>query len=64
MRGEPLDAAMLGWHGLEGDRRLTFRRLDESGGFPWLTGRSFPPSSSLLRSGAMARMATRCRHTS
>jgi uncharacterized protein YcbX len=26
MRGEPLDAATLGWHGLDGDRRLAFRR--------------------------------------
>jgi uncharacterized protein YcbX len=32
MRGEPLDAANLGWHGLDGDRRLAFRRLDERGG--------------------------------
>ncbi len=37
MRGEPLDAATLGWHGLDGDRRFAFRRLDERGGFPWLT---------------------------
>lgn len=37
MRGEPLDAATLGWHGLEGDRRLALRRLEERGGFPWLT---------------------------
>jgi uncharacterized protein YcbX len=42
MRGEPLGAATLGWHGLEGDRRLAFRRLDERGGFPWLTGTKFP----------------------
>ncbi len=27
MRGEPLEAANLGWHGLEGDRRLAFRRI-------------------------------------
>jgi uncharacterized protein YcbX len=27
MRGEPLEAATLGWHGLDGDRRLAaFRR--------------------------------------
>jgi uncharacterized protein YcbX len=37
MRGEPLDAATLGWHGLDGDRRFALRRLDERGGFPWLT---------------------------
>jgi uncharacterized protein YcbX len=42
MCGEPLDAATLGWHGLEGDRRLAFRRLDERGGFPWLTASKLP----------------------
>lgn len=42
MRGEPLDAATLGWHGLEGDRRLAFRRLDDRGGFPWLTASKLP----------------------
>ena len=42
MRGEPLDAATLGWHGLDGDRRLAFRRLDEPGGFPWLTATRLP----------------------
>jgi uncharacterized protein YcbX len=38
MRGEPLQACRLGFHGLEGDRRLALRRLDAAGGFPWLTG--------------------------
>jgi len=42
MRGEPLDAATLGWHGLDGDRRLAFRRLDERGGFPWLSASTLP----------------------
>jgi len=42
MRGEPLDTAGLGWHGLDGDRRLAFRRLDERGGFPWLTASKLP----------------------
>ena len=42
MRGEPLDNAALGWHGLDGDRRLAFRRLDEHGGFPWLTASKLP----------------------
>jgi hypothetical protein len=42
MRGEPLDAATLGWHGLDGDRRLAFRRLDERSGFPWLTASKLP----------------------
>jgi hypothetical protein len=42
MRGEPLDAASLGWHGLEGDRRLALRKLDDRGGFPWLTAGRLP----------------------
>ncbi len=42
MRGESLDAAMLGWHGVEGDRRLALRRLEEPGGFPWLTASKLP----------------------
>ncbi len=42
MRGEPLDAATMGWQGLEGDRRLAFRRLDERGGFPWLSASKLP----------------------
>ena len=37
MAGERLDAAALGWHGVDGDRRLALRRLDDRGGFPWLT---------------------------
>lgn len=42
MHGEPLDTAALGWHGLDGDRRLAFRRLDKRGGFPWLTASKLP----------------------
>jgi uncharacterized protein YcbX len=42
MRGEPLDAATLGWHGLDGDRRFALRRLDERGGMPWLTASKLP----------------------
>jgi uncharacterized protein YcbX len=42
MRGEPLGVASLGWHGLDGDRRLAFRRLDDRGGFPWLTASRMP----------------------
>jgi uncharacterized protein YcbX len=37
MRGEPLEAATLGWHGLEGDRRLAFRKQEDRSGFPWLS---------------------------
>lgn len=42
MAGEALEAADLGWHGLSGDRRLAFRRLDDRGGFPWLTASRLP----------------------
>ena len=42
MAGERLEAAMLGWHGLEGDRRLAFRRIDDRSGMPWLTAIKLP----------------------
>src|SRR5438874_4315286 len=42
MRGESLAAATLGWHGLDGDRRLAFRRLDGQSDFPWLTASNLP----------------------
>jgi uncharacterized protein YcbX len=42
MRGESLAAATLGWHGLDGDRRFAFRRLDGHSDFPWLTASKFP----------------------
>ncbi len=42
MRGEPLDAATVGWNGLDGDRRYALRRLEERGEFPWLTGSKLP----------------------
>jgi uncharacterized protein YcbX len=42
MRGERLEAATMGWHGLDGDRRLAFRRLDDRSGFPWLTASKLP----------------------
>ena len=42
MAGERLDAAELGWHGLDGDRRLAFRRVDDRGGFPWLSASRLP----------------------
>lgn len=34
--------AEIGWHGVEGDRRLAFRRMDDRGGFPWLTASKIP----------------------
>jgi uncharacterized protein YcbX len=42
MGGERLDEAALGWHGLEGDRRLAFRKIDDRGGFPWLSASKLP----------------------
>src|SRR5215210_8666798 len=42
MAGESLDVAKLGWHGIEGDRRLAFRRLADKSGFPWLTASKLP----------------------
>src|SRR5437773_7367822 len=42
MAGERLEAANLGWHGLDGDRRLAFRRMDDRSGFPWLIATRLP----------------------
>src|SRR5580700_1820508 len=42
MGGERLEVAKLGWHGIEGDRRLAFRRIDDRSGFPWLTAGKLP----------------------
>ena len=42
MAGERVDAASIGWHGIDGDRRLAFRRTRERGGFPWLTASTLP----------------------
>jgi uncharacterized protein YcbX len=42
MSGELLDVADLGWHGLDGDRRLAFRQAEDQSGFPWLTASKLP----------------------
>jgi uncharacterized protein YcbX len=42
MAGVRLDSATLGWHGIEGDRRLALRRRAELGAFPWLTASRLP----------------------
>jgi MOSC domain-containing protein len=42
MGGERLEVAQLGWHGLDGDRRLAFRRMDDRSGMPWLTASKLP----------------------
>ena len=42
MRGETVDAADLGWHGIDGDRRFGLRRVGDRSGFPWLTASKLP----------------------
>ena len=42
MGGERLEEANLGWYGLDGDRRLAFRRMDDRSGMPWLTANKLP----------------------
>src|SRR5947209_8123810 len=42
MAGVPAQSAVLGWHGLEGDRRFAFRRIGDQSAFPWLTAGRFP----------------------
>jgi len=42
MAGERIESANLGWNGLEGDRRLAFRRVEDRSGFPWLTATKLP----------------------
>lgn len=42
MAGIKADSAVLGWHGLAGDRRFAFRRLTDRSNFPWLTASRLP----------------------
>ncbi len=42
MAGVATESAFLGWHGLQGDRRFAFRRLNDNSGFPWLTAGRLP----------------------
>lgn len=42
MAGEGVEAVNLGWHGIDGDRRLALRRTRERNGFPWLTASTLP----------------------
>jgi hypothetical protein len=42
MAGERLEVAKLGWHGIEGDRRLALRRINDCSGLPWLTASRLP----------------------
>lgn len=42
MAGTPMESAVLGLHGIAGDRRFAFRRLDDRGSFPFLSASRFP----------------------
>ncbi len=42
MAGQRLEFADVGWHGIEGDRRLALHRVADRGGFPWLTASKLP----------------------
>lgn len=52
MGEERLAAAELGWHGIEGDRRLALRRLEDRSAFPWLSASRLP---ELLRYSPVRR---------
>ena len=52
MAGERLEVANLGWNGVDGDRRLAFRRVQAQTGFPWLSASTLP---DLLRFAAVGR---------
>ena len=42
MAGIATESAILGWHGVEGDRRFAFRRTGANNGFPWLSASKLP----------------------
>lgn len=42
MAGIATASAVLGWHGLDGDRRFAFRRVRDGSGMPWLTASRLP----------------------
>lgn len=42
MAGTSTESALLGWHGLDGDRRFAFRRREDESGFPWLSASRLP----------------------
>jgi uncharacterized protein YcbX len=64
MAGERLEIADIGWHGLNGDRRLAFRRVDDRSGMPWLTASKLPELllfSPCRRDGARSDLPTHVR---
>lgn len=64
MAGERMHTANLGWHGLEGDRRMAFRRMEDRSGMPWLTASKLPQLilfTPFRQDGADGRLATHVR---
>lgn len=45
MAGVTVEKCRIGWHGLDGDRRIAFLKLGDRSGFPWLTQRDIPSMS-------------------
>jgi len=64
MAGHVLERVELGWHGLEGDRRFAFRRVDSKEGLPWLTASrmrqliSYRPSAIFQQNGNPSHVET------
>ncbi len=42
MAGERVEVANMGWHGIDGDRRLALRRTEDRSDFPWLSATKLP----------------------
>jgi len=42
MAGISTESAIIGWHGLAGDRRFAFRRTQDDSGWPWLSASRLP----------------------
>lgn len=62
MRGESLAAAALGWHGVDGDRRFSLRRLDGPSDSPWLTASKLPDLILFTPQRRRDGNVKRCRH--
>ncbi|MBK9332749.1 MAG: MOSC N-terminal beta barrel domain-containing protein [Ignavibacteria bacterium] len=42
MAGTEISNSKMGFHGLEGDRRFAFQRVEDKSGFPFLTASKLP----------------------
>jgi uncharacterized protein YcbX len=64
MAGERLKDAKVGWHGIDGDRRLALRRMHAKAGSPWLTATKLPDLlhfTPLRRDGEKGDLVTHVR---